>query len=65
MKNKKVDYATFAKLSIKAIFEKFNGNFDGMTKENVELARENFGENIISQGKKTPFIIEILKAYKE
>lgn len=63
MKNKKVDYATFAKLSIKAIFEKFNGNFDGMTKENVELARENFGENIISQGKKTPFIIEILKAY--
>ena len=34
-----------------------------MEEEQVEQAREQYGENSISYGKKTPFIVEVLKAY--
>nr|WP_248004509.1 cation-transporting P-type ATPase [Enterococcus lactis] len=34
-----------------------------MTEEQIERTRETYRENAISNGKKTPIIIEILKAY--
>ena len=53
-----------------ALLEKRSKNYlncsmhhqNGLSEEQIERSRETYGENAISYGK-TPFIIEILKAY--
>ncbi|HFL0881212.1 TPA: magnesium-translocating P-type ATPase [Enterococcus faecium] len=56
-------YAAFAGKTKQELFELFHASANGLTEEQIERSRENYGENAISYGKKTPFIVEILKAY--
>ena len=55
-------YAAFAGKTKQELFELFHASANGLTEEQIERSRENYGENAISYGK-TPFIVEILKAY--
>ena len=56
-------YAAFAGKTKQELFELFHASANGLSEEQIERSRETYGENAISYGKKTPFIIEILKAY--
>uniref|UniRef100_UPI0025AE76BA cation-transporting P-type ATPase n=1 Tax=uncultured Enterococcus sp. TaxID=167972 RepID=UPI0025AE76BA len=56
-------YAAFAGKTKQELFDLFHASANGLTEEQIERSRENYGENAISYGKKTPFIVEILKAY--
>lgn len=56
-------YAAFAGKTREELLQFFHSTDHGMEEEQVEQAREQYGENSISYGKKTPFIVEALKAY--
>ncbi|MGM0156606.1 magnesium-translocating P-type ATPase [Enterococcus sp. AZ191] len=56
-------YAAFAGTTREELLQFFHSTDHGMEEEQVEQAREKYGENSISYGKKTPFIVEVLKAY--
>lgn len=56
-------YAAFAGKTKDELFQFFHSTDYGMGTEQVEQAREQYGINSISYGKKTPFIVEVLKAY--
>lgn len=56
-------YAAFAGKTKEELLQFFHSTDRGMEEEQVEQAREQYGENSISYGKKTPFIVEVLKAY--
>lgn len=56
-------YAAFAGKTREELLQFFHSTDHGMEEEQVEQAREQYGENSISYGKKTPFIVEVLKAY--
>ncbi|MBP2099726.1 magnesium-translocating P-type ATPase [Enterococcus rivorum] len=57
------NYEFFARNSVEDIFTTFKTSQKGLTNQQAVLSREEYGENIISKGEKTPFIIEVLKAY--
>lgn len=56
-------YATFAGKTKQELLNFFHSTEQGMKDEQIEESREKYGENSISYGKKTPFIVEALKAY--
>lgn len=56
-------YEYFARNSVENIVTYFKSSKGGLTHQQAVLSREEHGENVISHGKKTPFIVEILKAY--
>ncbi|WP_270492792.1 magnesium-translocating P-type ATPase [Enterococcus thailandicus] len=56
-------YANFAQKSERALFDLFHSSEKGMSTEQIEQSKEVYGDNTISYGKKTPFLIEVLKAY--
>ncbi|MEI5988869.1 magnesium-translocating P-type ATPase [Enterococcus termitis] len=62
-KNGNQTYEYFARNSIENILAYFNSAKGGLTQQQAVLAREKYGENIISHGKKTPLFVEIIKAY--
>ncbi|MGX6961439.1 magnesium-translocating P-type ATPase [Vagococcus xieshaowenii] len=59
----KKNYLEFATETITQLFKRLNSSPKGLHTKDVELNRETFGENILSHGKRTPFIVEIVKAY--
>lgn len=65
MKNQQKEntYEFFANSSIDSIFTLFKSSTKGLSNQQAVLSREEHGENVISQGNKTPFIIEVLKSY--
>lgn len=56
-------YEFFARNSAENILSLFKASKRGLTNQQATLSREEFGENIITHGKKTPLFIEIIKAY--
>ncbi|WP_430606250.1 magnesium-translocating P-type ATPase [Enterococcus sp. AZ170] len=62
-KEKNQSYEYFARNSAENIVTYFNSSKRGLTHQQAVLSRETFGENIISHGKKTPLIVQIIKAY--
>ncbi|MGX7031020.1 magnesium-translocating P-type ATPase [Vagococcus zengguangii] len=60
--NKK-QYFEFATTSITNLFDHFNTSTNGLTTRDAEENRQQFGANQLSNGKKTPLLVEILKAY--
>lgn len=64
MANKqKTNYELFARKTIQNILEYFDTSHKGLTAEQADQMRERYGDNKISSGKKTPFILEVIKAY--
>ncbi|WP_430603788.1 magnesium-translocating P-type ATPase [Enterococcus sp. DIV0724b] len=62
-KNNNQSYEYFARNSAENILTFFNSSRMGLTHQQAVLSREEFGENIITHGKKTPLFVEIIKAY--
>ncbi|EOA3390402.1 magnesium-translocating P-type ATPase [Enterococcus hirae] len=56
-------YVAFAGKTKQELLNFFHSTDQGMKDEQIEESREKYGENSISYGKKTPFIVEALKAY--
>ncbi|EOH88976.1 magnesium-translocating P-type ATPase [Enterococcus villorum] len=56
-------YAAFAGKTKQELLNFLHSTDNGMEEEQIKEAREKYGENSISYGKKTPFIVEVLKAY--
>lgn len=56
-------YAAFAGKTKQELLNFFHSTDQGMKDEQIEESREKYGENSISYEKKTPFIVEALKAY--
>lgn len=61
--NQKVNYDLFARKTVANVFETFHTSKKGVSEKQASIARERYGDNKISYGKKTPFILEVLKAY--
>lgn len=61
--NQKVNYDLFARKTVANVFETFHTSKKGLSEKKASIARERYGDNKISYGKKTPFILEVLKAY--
>lgn len=61
--NQKVNYDLFARKTVANVFETFHTSKKGLSEKQASIARERYGDNKISYGKKTPFILEVLKAY--
>ncbi|MFR3687770.1 MAG: cation-transporting P-type ATPase, partial [Enterococcus sp.] len=59
----KVNYDLFARKTVEHVFETFHTSKKGLSEKQADIAREQYGDNTISYGKKTPFILEVLKAY--
>ena len=59
----KTNYSLLAKKTTRSIFETFRTSSLGLSSEQVEEAKEKFGENKIPYKKSTPFFIEVLKAF--
>lgn len=62
-KETKKVYAGFASKNKQQLFDLFQTTQKGLSSEQVENLRETYGNNSISYGKKTPFIIEVIKAF--
>jgi len=58
-----INYGLMAKKTIETIYETFQTSKRGLTEGQAIAARNKYGSNQISYGKKTPFIMEVLKAY--
>lgn len=56
-------YEYFARNSAENILTFFKSSKTGLTNQQAVLSREEFGENSITHGKKTPLFVEIIKAY--
>ncbi|MBO0462529.1 magnesium-translocating P-type ATPase [Enterococcus sp. DIV1298c] len=56
-------YAGFASKNKQQLFDLFHTTQKGLSSEQVESLRETYGNNSISYGKKTPFIVEAIKAF--
>lgn len=61
--NQKVNYDLFARKTVANVFETFHTSKKRLSEKQASIARERYGDNKISYGKKTPFILEVLKAY--
>lgn len=59
----KLNYELLAKKTSGNILAMFNTSEKGLSKAQVGIARNKYGENKISYGNKTPFIMEVIKAY--
>lgn len=62
-KETKQVYAGFASKNKQQLFDLFQTTQKGLSSEQVENLREAYGNNSISYGKKTPFIVEVIKAF--
>lgn len=60
---KKIDYDSFARATKKQVEQKFATPKTGLTAEQVKAARQQYGSNQLTYQKKTPFIVEAIKAY--
>ncbi|MEG0254963.1 magnesium-translocating P-type ATPase [Vagococcus sp.] len=58
-----MDYTFFSQTGINSVLEIFKSSQNGLTEGQVDDLREEYGENVISHGKKTPLFLEVLKAY--
>lgn len=58
-----VNYERISKMPVDDLLRSFNSSQKGLTNQQASESREKYGENVISHGKKTPLIIEVLKAY--
>ncbi|MCL1950396.1 MAG: magnesium-translocating P-type ATPase, partial [Turicibacter sp.] len=56
-------YERRAKNHLAEVYADFHTTAKGLTHEEAEVSRERHGDNKISYGKKTPFLVEVLKAY--
>lgn len=61
--NYKVDYTLMANETPENVLETFASSRKGLTNGQVAQAREVYGDNRISYGKKTPLLVEAIKAY--
>ena len=61
--NQALNYGLMAKKTLGNIYETFRTTKKGLSEGQAIMAREEYGDNTISYGKKTPFIMEVLKAY--
>ncbi len=61
--NQALNYGLMAKKTLENIYETFRTTKKGLSEGQAIMAREEYGDNTISYGKKTPFIMEVLKAY--
>lgn len=62
-KETKKVYAGFASKNKQQLFDLFQTTQKGLSSEQVENLRETYGNNSISYGKKTPVIVEVIKAF--
>lgn len=62
-KNTQTIYTAFANQTEKELFRRFNTSANGIETVQAEEQREKFGDNSIAYGKKTPLVLEIIKAY--
>ena len=60
---KKIDYDSFSRATKEQVEQKFATPKTGLTAEQVKAARQQFGSNQLTYQKKTPFIVEAIKAY--
>lgn len=60
---KKIDYDSFARATKEQVEQKFATPKTGLTAEQVKAARQQYGSNQLTYQKKTPFIVEAIKAY--
>lgn len=58
-----INYTVFSQETTESVLNKFKSNLKGLSTQEAEELRELHGENVISHGKKTPLIVEVLKAY--
>lgn len=63
IQNNQLNYEFFSQATTEKVLGIFKTSNKGISDERVEELREEYGENVISHGKKTPLIVEILKAY--
>ncbi|MDT2833235.1 magnesium-translocating P-type ATPase [Vagococcus carniphilus] len=63
IQNNQLSYEFFSQATTEKVLGIFKTSNKGISDERVEELREEYGENVISHGKKTPLIVEILKAY--
>lgn len=56
-------YVAFSEMNKQELFAFFHSTNQGMNEAKIEESREKYGENSISYGKKSPFFLEVLKAY--
>ncbi|MGY3779447.1 magnesium-translocating P-type ATPase [Isobaculum melis] len=59
----KANYELFARKTEENILSTFNTSKSGLSDGQVVMSRNQHGTNKIAYGKKTPFIIEVLKSY--
>ena len=62
-KKEAANYKFFAQTSVDKLFSTFKTSLSGINNNEAEVLRGEYGENVISHKKKTPFIVEVLKAY--
>lgn len=60
---KKIDYDSFARATKEQVEQKFATPKTGLTAEQVKAARQQYRSNQLTYQKKTPFIVEAIKAY--
>lgn len=58
-----INYDLMARKTVESIFETFQTSKKGLSEVQAVMARDEYGDNTISYGKKTPLFIEVLKAY--
>lgn len=61
--NHDVNYGLIARKTIENLFDTFQTSKKGLSEGQAIRARNEYGDNKISYGKKTPFFIEMVKAY--
>ncbi len=59
----KFNYETMSQMPIESVFGKYDSSKSGVSNQQASDLREKYGENVISHTKKTPLIVQILKAY--
>ena len=59
----KFNYETMSQMPIESVFGKYDSSKSGVSNQQASDLREEYGENVISHTKKTPLIVQILKAY--
>ncbi|MEG2709245.1 MAG: cation-transporting P-type ATPase, partial [Vagococcus sp.] len=52
-----------SQMPIESVFGKYDSSKSGVSNQQASDLREEYGENVISHTKKTPLIVQILKAY--
>ncbi|MGM0213491.1 magnesium-translocating P-type ATPase [Enterococcus sp. AZ109] len=58
-----VNYEQMAKSTVENMWEHFKTPRRGLSEVQVGMLREQYGDNKITYGKKTPLIVEVIKAY--